>query len=100
MFWWVIAAGLLAGIAHAQAIDAPALFTEHCASCHGPQRTGLMGPALLPESLERLRKPEAQKVITNGRPATQMAGFAAKLKTEEIAALVQYIYTPVSPAPH
>ena len=98
--WWVIAAGLLAGMAHAQGIDAPALFAEHCASCHGPQRIGLMGPALLPESLERLRKPEAQKVITNGRPATQMAGFAAKLKTEEIAALVQYIYTPVSPTPH
>ncbi len=98
--WWVIAAGLLVGAVHAQAIDAPALFAEHCASCHGPQRFGLMGPALLPESLERLRRPEAQKVITNGRPATQMAGFAAKLKAEEIAALVQYIYTPVNPAPH
>ena len=34
-----------------------------------------MGPALLPESPERLRKADAQKVIADGRVATQMAGF-------------------------
>jgi len=96
----VAAASLVAGPARAQAApDAPALFQQHCASCHGDQRTGGMGPALLPESLERLRKPEALKVIAQGRPATQMAGFGATLKAEEIAALAQWIYTPVSPAP-
>ncbi|MFO1220655.1 MAG: cytochrome D1 domain-containing protein [Burkholderiaceae bacterium] len=79
--------------------DAAALYREHCVACHGPQRTGIMGPALLPESLERLRRPEALKVITGGRPATQMLGFADKLRSEEIAALAQWIYTPVSPAP-
>jgi len=82
------------------AIDASALFEQHCASCHGEQRTGLMGPALLPESLERLRKPEALKVITNGRPATQMPAFQDKLSADEIAALAQWVYTPVLPAPH
>ncbi|MEX8518271.1 MAG: cytochrome D1 domain-containing protein [Leptothrix sp. (in: b-proteobacteria)] len=79
--------------------DATALFTQHCAACHGAQRTGLMGPALLPESLERLRRPEALKVITQGRVATQMPAFADKLKADEIGALAQWIYTPVSPAP-
>ena len=52
--------------AHAAAkstIDAAGLYREHCASCHGTQRTGGMGPALLPESLERLRRPEALRVI-------------------------------------
>lgn len=78
---------------------ASALFTQHCASCHGAQRLGGMGPALLPQSLERLRKPEAAAVISNGRPATQMAGFAKVLKADEIALLVQWIYSPVSPAP-
>ena len=34
-----------------------ALYQQHCASCHGEQRLGGMGPALLPESLARLRKP-------------------------------------------
>jgi mono/diheme cytochrome c family protein len=39
------------------AADAPALYQQHCAACHGPGRLGLTGPALLPESLSRLRKP-------------------------------------------
>ncbi|HET7794787.1 MAG TPA: cytochrome D1 domain-containing protein [Rhizobacter sp.] len=79
--------------------DAAALYQQHCAGCHGAERFGAMGPALLPESLERLRKPEALKVITHGRAATQMAGFAASLKPDEISALAQYIYSPVTPAP-
>ena len=81
-------------------IDAAALFKLHCASCHGEQRIGLMGPALLPESLARLRQPEALKVITHGRAATQMLGFKDKLTTEELTALAQWIYSTVSPAPH
>jgi hypothetical protein len=38
-------------------LDAAALYGRHCASCHGDQRTGGMGPALLPESLARQRPP-------------------------------------------
>ncbi|NDP64155.1 nitrite reductase [Polaromonas sp.] len=88
-----------AGLALAQEINPAALYGEHCVACHGAQRIGGMGPALLPESLERLRKPEAQKVIAQGRVATQMPGFGDKLPPEAIAALAQWIYTPVSPAP-
>jgi len=99
----VVALSLLPLVATAQTaqkdIDAAALFQQHCVSCHGAQRTGIMGPALLPESLERLRKPEALKVITLGRPATQMPAFKDTLKADEIAALAQWIYTPVEPAP-
>jgi mono/diheme cytochrome c family protein len=81
-------------------VAAPAaLYAEHCAACHGTQRTGAMGPALLPESLARLRRPEAQQVITKGRAATQMPAFADKLAAAEIAALAQWIYSPVEPAP-
>ena len=58
-----------------------------------------MGPALLPESLERLRMPEALKVIGNGRPATQMPAFGAQLGGDVLSALAAWIYTPVSPAP-
>lgn len=81
------------------AASAAALYSEHCASCHGAQRTGGMGPALLPESLARLRRPEALKVIQQGRAATQMAGFAATLAPADIAALTEWIYQPVNPAP-
>ena len=108
--WWLalsLAAGLLwmgADLAQAQAAaatppDAGALYRQHCAGCHGAERYGAMGPALLPESLERLRKPEALKLIGQGRAATQMPGFAATLTPDEIAALAQYIYAPVAPAP-
>jgi hypothetical protein len=58
-----------------------------------------MGPALLPESLARLRRPEALKVIQQGRAATQMGGFAATLAPADIAALTEWIYQPVTPAP-
>ena len=86
-------------LARADGTDASALYQQHCVACHGAQRLGAMGPALLPESLERLRQAEALRVITHGRPATQMAGFADKLSSEQIAALAQWIYTPLSPRP-
>ncbi|HSW24327.1 MAG TPA: cytochrome D1 domain-containing protein, partial [Burkholderiaceae bacterium] len=79
--------------------DPAALYQQHCAACHGAQRTGGMGPALLPESLERLRKPEALKVIHGGRLATQMPAFGALLGADAVNALAAWIYTPVSPAP-
>ena len=79
--------------------DPAALYQQHCAACHGAQRTGGMGPALLPESLERLRKPEALKVITAGRAATQMPAFGGSLGADAANALAGWIYTPVSPAP-
>ena len=96
----LVAAGLLAmGPGRARAAGPEALYQQHCAACHGAQRTGGMGPALLPESLERLRRPEALKVITDGRPATQMPGFGTQLDAGEAAALAAWIYTPVLPAP-
>lgn len=90
---------LCIGAAAARAADAPALYAAHCASCHGAARLGGMGPALLPESLERLRPAEAARVIAQGRPATQMAGFGERLSAADVAALAQWIYTPVAPAP-
>ncbi|MDC8786426.1 nitrite reductase [Roseateles koreensis] len=76
-----------------------ALFKQHCAACHGEQRLGAMGPALLPESLERLRRPEALKLIREGRPATQMPAFGGTLSEAEMQALAQLIYQPQTPAP-
>lgn len=75
------------------------LFAQHCASCHGPDRRGGMGPALLPENLERLRQSEAVKVIRDGRTATQMQPFSAVLSEAQIRSLAGWIYTPVFPSP-
>lgn len=101
---WIAAVAALAWVAaaHAQpaaAIDAPTVFRTHCATCHAEQRTGFMGPALLPQSLEPLRPAEARKVIRDGRPASQMPAFADKLDASEVEALTAWIYTPVVPAP-
>ena len=80
-------------------VDVKQTYQLHCAACHGVDRLGGTGPALLPQSLERLRKPEALKTIAQGRAATQMAGFSERLAKDEIDALVQYIYTETATAP-
>ncbi|ARJ67400.1 cytochrome C oxidase Cbb3 [Magnetospirillum sp. ME-1] len=79
--------------------EAPRLYAEHCAACHGGDRLGAIGPALLPENLGRLRKAEAEKVIAQGRPATQMPGHADKLNPDQIKVLADYVYTPLAAVP-
>ncbi|MGP1680819.1 MAG: cytochrome D1 domain-containing protein [Giesbergeria sp.] len=99
---WILAAGLMwmgQGMARAEGVDAAKVYQQHCATCHGSTRTGAMGPALLPESLERLRKKDALHVVQHGIAATQMAGFAEQLSPDEITAVVDWMYLPVLPAP-
>jgi len=74
-------------------------YAEHCASCHGVDRLGGIGPALLPENLARLKKSEAAKTIADGRPATQMPAFGDKLGAGAIEALVEFIYMPLAMSP-
>ncbi|HYR01046.1 MAG TPA: cytochrome D1 domain-containing protein [Casimicrobiaceae bacterium] len=84
----------LAVPAGAAAPGAAELFATHCAACHGADRLGGIGPALLPENLERLRKPLAAETIAKGRLATQMPAFEPTLAKDEIDALVAFVYTP------
>jgi len=79
--------------------DAHELYLQHCAQCHGPDRLGAIGAALLPQNLKRLKKKNAAEVIANGRQATQMEGFGSKLTEQQIQALVNYIYTPLKNMP-
>jgi DNA-binding beta-propeller fold protein YncE/cytochrome c553 len=95
---------VLAALALAAAVVTPAaadparLYAEHCAACHGADRLGGMGPALLPSNLERLRRPAAIETIANGRIATQMPGFADKLSAAEIRGLADFVYAlPAKP---
>ena len=78
---------------------AEALFARHCAACHGTDRLGGTGPALLPGNLKRLRRAAAAGVIAEGRPATQMPGFSHVLGPEDIEALVELIHTPLDEMP-
>jgi hypothetical protein len=73
-------------------------YREHCASCHGTGRLGVSGPALLPESLERLKKEEAARVVREGRPLTQMPPFRF-LDEATLASVVDYLYSPTAVTP-
>jgi len=76
-----------------------ALFKQHCASCHGEDRLGLIGPPLIPQSFKRLKPKAAHLVIKNGRIATQMPAFAQTLSDSEVQLLVDYIYTKPAQKP-
>ena len=91
---------LLAWMRTAAADPSPqSVYAEHCAACHGADRLGAMGPALLPENLERLRRAAAEQVIAEGRQATQMPAFGAKLSPEQIKQLAEFIYAPLPQMP-
>jgi len=79
--------------------DSPALYAKHCASCHGADRLGSIGPPLLPQNLSRLRAKRAKLVIKNGRAATQMPAFGDKLNSTQITALTDLIFTPLATSP-
>jgi cytochrome c553 len=79
--------------------DAGVLFQDHCASCHAPTRLGGTGPALIPESLGRLKGKAAEDVISRGRPSTQMPAFGDVLPAGDIAALAAFIASPLAKQP-
>jgi DNA-binding beta-propeller fold protein YncE len=79
--------------------EAAELYREHCAVCHGADRLGAMGPALLPENLERLKRPAAEQVIAKGRHATRMPGFDSTLAADQLKSLAEYIYAPLPETP-
>ncbi|MCW8916874.1 MAG: nitrite reductase [Magnetovibrio sp.] len=84
---------------YTQTAETPALFMEHCSACHGMDRLGGLGPALLPSNLKRLRQKSAHKVIKSGREATQMQGFGEILNDKQIEGLVSFIYKPLAEMP-
>ena len=96
----LILAATPAVVAGATASDETAdLFQRHCAACHGANRLGGSGPALLPQTLPRLDAERAAEVIANGRAATQMPAFGNTLGREQIEALARYVFTPPAEAP-
>jgi mono/diheme cytochrome c family protein len=75
------------------------LYQAQCAECHGADRLGGLGPALLPENLRRLKPGRAAKVIAQGRAATQMPAFGETLDEGQVQALVDLIYQPLPELP-
>jgi mono/diheme cytochrome c family protein/DNA-binding beta-propeller fold protein YncE len=92
----ISAVTLAAAPARADALD---LYRQHCAECHGNDRLGGSGPALLPENLGRLKRSEAALVVRDGRTATQMPAFGHVLAADEVAAIVDLVFTPLPRMP-
>ncbi|WP_455288465.1 cytochrome D1 domain-containing protein [Cupriavidus necator] len=99
MLQWLAVLALACAIPATHAADPASLYSQHCAACHGADRLGGMGPALLPESLERLRASELDSVLRDGRAATQMAGFSGTLAEPELQALARWLRTAPAAAP-
>jgi DNA-binding beta-propeller fold protein YncE len=95
----VVLASLLAALAAPALADPAAIYAEHCAACHGATRLGGTGPALIPETLGRMRGPKLETVIAHGRAATQMLAFGDILGVEAIAGLAGYLQTPLAEIP-
>lgn len=94
----LLAAISLAGVAEA-APDGAVIFSDLCASCHAETRLGGTGPALIPESLGRLKGEKLQEVIAKGRPMTQMPAFEQTLSAQDIAAVAAYVSSPLEAPP-
>ncbi len=75
--------------------DPAADYAEHCASCHGETRLGGVGPALIPETLKRMRGPRVASVIAEGRRATQMPSFSQDLDALQIEELAGWLKSPL-----
>ncbi len=74
--------------APAEAVAAEELYQQNCAKCHGNDRTGGRGPALLPDRLTEDASVYVE-IITNG--SGEMPSFEGELSTKEIEALVAFI---------
>ncbi|GAB4291823.1 MAG: cytochrome D1 domain-containing protein [Roseovarius sp.] len=97
-----LCAGLVAmggGGAATAGPDAAAIYARDCAGCHGANRLGGTGPALIPQTLGRMRGPALTEVIAHGRPATQMPAFGDTLSAQDIAALADYLHSPLAEVP-
>ncbi len=74
-------------------------YARLCAACHGDNRLGAQGPALIPETLKRMRGPKVAAVIRDGRVSTQMPAFGDRLDAAQIEALAAWLKTPLTEIP-
>lgn len=88
------------GAVHSESAEGvDAVYQRLCAQCHGPDRLGGVGPALIPQTLGRLKPAEAQRAILEGRPASQMPAFAGQVDETMAARLAEHVFAPPAEPP-
>ncbi len=90
---------LLPSLASAAPPEILDLYQQHCAECHGIDRLGGTGPALIPESLGRLKPEKAMATIQDGRQQTQMPAFGETLDDQQVEALTALVFEPLREMP-
>jgi nitrite reductase (NO-forming)/hydroxylamine reductase len=73
-------------------------YLDSCAGCHGTDRRGATGPALLPERLAQDDEYYVD-VIANGKPGTVMPPWGNQLTEADISTLVGYIRSDTGEGP-
>ncbi len=68
--------------------DGDLLYNANCASCHGGDGQGGVGPQLAGVVADKYTAAEHVAIVVNGRAA--MPAFASSLDDAEIAAIVRY----------
>jgi cytochrome c oxidase cbb3-type subunit 3 len=86
-------ADLLAGAANPAVLEAGrSRFTRACASCHGEQAQGLIGPNLTDDRwIHGGTVEQIFQSIARGWPAKGMPPWGRAVKPEELSALVSYV---------
>ncbi len=79
--------------------DPAAHYREKCAQCHGADRLGDTGPALIPQTLRRMGGPKIANMILQGRPPTEMPAFADQISAEDANLLAVFLKTPLERIP-
>lgn len=71
------------------------LYWDKCSGCHGVERQGGTGPALVPQRLADIDPGLLKGVINDGRPGTAMPPWEGTLTGEQVDELIGYILSPV-----
>ena len=84
--------GLVIGLVSINSLQASELYNTHCASCHGKNLSGGLGPSLIaPTSNSPISAEAIAKTINNGITDTAMPAFKSTLTDADVRALVIYI---------
>jgi mono/diheme cytochrome c family protein len=66
----------------------PAIYRTYCATCHGKQGQGFVGPSLADMAKKYPNVADQVSIVTNGKG--QMPSWAGRLTAQQIATVVDY----------
>lgn len=70
------------------------VFTEKCASCHGPEGAGLIGPNLTDNfQIHGSTRMDVFKIVRAGAPGTAMVAWGDQLPPADVTAAAAYVIT-------